>query len=75
MVKTPTAELATEFMELARKSKEIDPSSSEFDRVHLLSINARKKAIASEICLRGSGTTPRPNDVSLILLKHLGLVE
>ena len=70
-----TSELAEEFMELDRKSKEINPSASEFDLIHALSLEARKKALASEICLRGSGRTPRPNDVSPILLKHLGLVE
>jgi hypothetical protein len=70
-----TSELAEEFMDLDRKSKGIDPGASALDWVELVSLEARKKALASEICLRGSGRTPRPNDVSPILLKHLGLVE
>ncbi len=35
----------------------------------------RGQSMQDVIFAGGSGTTPRPNDVSLILLKHLGLVE
>jgi hypothetical protein len=69
-----TQDLADEFMELQEKRRRLEPLVRDgMDRIELVSIEARRKALATEILLRGTGRDPRPNDVSPLLLRHLGV--
>lgn len=74
MKEKSTQDLADEFMELQEKTRQLELDVRDaMDRIELVSIEARRTALATEILLRGTGRGPRPNDVSPLLLRHLGV--